>query len=518
MDRATPLLRGANLYTHLSCYIHLINSVLIAQLKIISYFCICTLDIFNGIGNDVRLGKRLNSLLDRMTSTGSSIIHRCCHNVAERTGAYRLIKNERLIMEDIVSKIVEDSARRSTGLEHILCIQDTSEFSFDSHMGRLSSSDPDIGYGTHHTQQYSLYAHPTLLIDAFSGMPLGFSSLQIFNHERSRQRSKSRLKHELPLEQKESFRWAASAIHTAETFPSEIRKTFIGDRENDIYEVMCLTLQAGCEFLIRSTHDRKVGDELQMLSDYMDSLPVMRQYDLSLRGHRGRTARTAKMKVKYSKVSLHKSVRVPKHMPDRLECWCICAIEDESTVPPGEEPVEWRLLTSHKVENQEDAMQCIEWYKCRWFIEELFRICKSKGFRMESAQLEDGASLKKLMVLTLFAALRCMALKRAYDEADEKVPCNQVFDSDEIKVLHVEMKRIHDCSPRAMDGNNPFRENSLPWAAWIIARMGGWSGYPKSHGQPGYITMKTGWDLFQRDVDFMTYYERRRDEKDVYKD
>lgn len=191
-----------------------------------------------------------------------------------------------------------------------------------------------------------------------------------------------------------------------------------------------------------------------------------------------------------------------------------CAVEDQSTVPAGEEPVEWRLLTSHIVETAGQAVECVEWYKCRWFIEELFRVSKSEGFRIESVQLESGAAVKKLIVLTLWAALRCVALKRAYDEQDEAVPASRMFNEDEQELLSLEMERLHSNSPKALDGRNPFREKSLPWAAWIIARIGGWSGYTKAHGRPGYITMKQGLDRFCQHMEIIFFAKT----KDVYKE
>ena len=42
----------------------------------------------------------------------------------------------------------------------------------------------------------------------------------------------------------------------------------------------------------------------------------------------------------------------------------------------------------------------------------------------------------------------------------------------------------------------PHPVRSLAWAAWIIARLGGWKGYP-SERPPGPITFKHGLDYFR---------------------
>jgi hypothetical protein len=220
------------------------------------------------------------------------------------------------------------------------------------------------------------------------------------------------------------------------------------------------------------------------------------------------------MTLRYAKVTIHKRRKCLDDVPEELTCYCVYAIEDPSSVPASEAPIEWRLLTSHVVDTVEHAVQCVEWYKCRWFVEELFRVSKSEGFRIESVQLENGAAVKKLIVLTMYAALRCVTLKRAYDEQDERVPTSRLFDETERELLEVEMERIHRHSPKALDGRNPFREHSLAWAAWIIARLGGWSGYVKAHGKPGYITMKIGLDRFNQHLEIIAFARS----KNVYKE
>lgn len=469
-----------------------------------------------GIGKDARIGKRVGRLIDRMVEKNSSVINFCCESHAERIAAYRLINNCRLVMEDVVNAIASECSRQCSCSAHVLCIQDTTELCYDNHSGRLSPEDGDFGYGTAKTEEYCIFAHPTLVVDAESCMPMGFSHMEVWNRslERSSGQAKRQMRKSLKLEEKESFRWAEAAAKSAAILPAVVRKTMVGDRESDIYTVMSRTLDYGCDFLFRSVHDRVVGSDGKGLEEYMLSLPSAYTYDLKLRGHKGRKSRTARMHLRFSEVTFHKYHRCVDDVPETLTCYCVHALEDASTVPEGEEPIEWRLLTSHVVDSVDMAVQCVEWYKCRWFVEELFRVCKSDGFRLESAQLETGAAIKRLTALTMFAALRCMALKRAYDEKDEAVPASAMFNKEEMELLDTEMQIIHKKSPKALDGNNPFTKKSMPWAAWIIGRLGGWSGYESAHGKPGYITMKKGLDRFNQHLEIISFTKARN----VYKE
>jgi len=447
-----------------------------------------------------------------MVEKNSSVINFCCESHAERAAAYRLINNNRLTVDSLVISLSNSCSEACKGLSHVLCLQDTTEISF-SHKGRLSLSDEDFGYGTNEHEDFCIFAHPGLVVDAASRMPLGFGHLKVWNRDRSEHRKKKQRRGKVKLEEKESYRWLEMAERTAAALPAGVRVTMVGDRENDVYSVMCRTLESGCDFLVRSMHNRPVKCDVDGgslgIREYMLGLPVAHTYDLELRGHKGRKTRTARMHLRYSKATLLKNDKCLDDVPESLTCYCIHAVEDPSTVPEAEEPIEWRLLTSHTVEDVAQAMECIEWYKCRWYIEELFRVCKSEGFRIESIQLENGAAVKKLIVLTMWAALRCVTLKRAYDEQDETVPDTRMFDEEEVRQLDLEMDRLHENSPKAIDGRNPFREHSLPWAAWIIARLGGWSGYESAHGKPGYITMKQGLDRFQAHLEIIMFARAR---------
>ena len=93
------------------------------------------------------------------------------------------------------------------------------------------------------------------------------------------------------------------------------------------------------------------------------------------------------------------------------------------------------------VETVEQAIECIGWYRCRWLIEELFRVLKRKGFMIEDAQLETVSALQKLILISLQAALQVMVLKLSFDKEDEKLSSEIYFTSKEIALLHIVGKK-----------------------------------------------------------------------------
>jgi transposase len=80
----------------------------------------------------------------------------------------------------------------------------------------------------------------------------------------------------------------------------------------------------------------------------------------------------------------------------------------------------WRLLTTHPISNVEEAMQVIEWYKQRWHIEQIHRLLKTEGFRIESSQLEQGWAIRKLTLLAMMATLRILQMMQAYEDDNEQ--------------------------------------------------------------------------------------------------
>lgn len=105
-----------------------------------------------------------------------------------------------------------------------------------------------------------------------------------------------------------------------------------------------------------------------------------------------------------------------------------------------------------------------------------------------------------MVALGLVVALQIMTLKLGYDKQDEQTPVGVVFTPLQTELLKIFLNVTEGSTAKQ---KNPFKEGSLAWAAWIVARLGSWDGYA-SQGPPGYITFRRGmerfgmqWELFK---------------------
>jgi len=181
--------------------------------------------------------------------------------------------------------------------------------------------------------------------------------------------------------------------------------------------------------------------------------------------------------------------------PEQIELFAIEV--RELNPPPGEQAIIWRLLTTHTIETVAQALAVIGWYRLRWHIEQLFRTLKRQGLRIEESVVEDGEALKKLAVIALIAATITMQLVLARVADSPGPPASRVFSQEQIEVLRALQKKLQG---RTLKQQNPYPIDSLTWAGWTIARLGGWTGY-QSDKSRGPITMRDGLERFNAMVD-----------------
>jgi len=100
-------------------------------------------------------------------------------------------------------------------------------------------------------------------------------------------------------------------------------------------------------------------------------------------------------------------------------------------------------------------------------------------------------------VIALIAATITMQLVLARSAGGQDTPASRVFDPGQIEVLRALQKKLQG---RTRKQQNPHPPDSLAWAGWTIARLGGWTGY-HSDKSTGPITMRDGLERFYGIVD-----------------
>lgn len=466
----------------------------------------CYSGVYKGYLSDRRIALRLESCLSDLLSSGTAVVNQLAQTHSLKAAFYRMLSNKRLDHDDILEGGYRMCNTSIKSTKHVLCIQDTTEFNYYSIKGKLCEWDPDIGPTGVKTIP-GFFCHPMLVVDAESSSIQGLSSVTIYNRAWNQKDKNERNYAQLPIHEKESYRWINSAELSKSRIPEATMMTIIGDRESDIYEEFVVVPDQRTHILVRSRSDRNLSDKGKLYSR-LDGVPVQGSSLIHVSSTKKRKARIAHMDISFSTVTICAPSNY-KGAKKTVELSAILVRERAETVPDGESPILWRLLTTHKIETIEQANQCIGWYKKRWLIEELFRVIKTKGFGIESSQLGSGASLKKMLSMTLLAALKIMQLKLALN--DESMQAEDVFSSDQLEYLDMVRQRVEGATELQ---KNPYKKQTLAWGTWLLARLAGWSGY-KSHGPPGYITIKDGYDKFNQQ--FIVYAQIMK-LKDVCKD
>lgn len=374
---------------------------------------------------------------------------------------------------------------------HLLVIQDTTEINLENHSGRLK---PQSGLGpTGNDKDVGFFLHPSLVVDADRLTPLGFSSVDLYHRDWDKGNRYSRGYKDLPIEAKESYKWIRNS-HTSKMNLIGARSiTIIQDREGDIYDQFAKVPDERTHLVIRANFDRKLDNSTERMFAHLAQRDIMATYPLAIEEskRKNRKAREALMELRYAEVEIQRPRSASKHCPRTIKAWIVEAKESKTTVPEGESPVHWRILTTHSVESPDMAKLILQWYASRWLIEQVFRLMKNKGFKIEDSELETGWAIRKLTVMMLQAVLRICQMMIAYGE-EESQPITEVFGEKEVQCLEKLNKKLEGKTKKL---KNPYPRDDLSWGTWVIARLGGWSGY-KSQRPPGPITLKNGLDEF----------------------
>lgn len=430
-----------------------------------------------------------------MLKEKSAVINQIASTRKELQGICRFINNPKVELKILMEEnklLCKSQVKKS---EHYLVLHDTSDLNFVNHSGKLKVTDKDIGPTSHkNTGGVGFMLHPSLVVDSKTGFPKGYSNIKIWNRKFGQEEKK---KNTSPsIEDKESFKWLEGIQSSNWLCDQSGHVTHVMDRESDIYELFVQPRKKNEDWIVRVCQDRCLEDEDYLIKEHLSEQPLQCSFQLKVKGNKNRRARIAQLGLKYCKVKIKRPSKGLKTLPSYAELNVVVVEEYESSVPLGDQPIRWILYSTHKIESITDAFQIVEWYRMRWIIEELFSTLKTRGLCIEDSQLETGIGLKKLTVIALQAALQILQLVKER-EGKYRASATLIFSSEAIVFLNALVKTLEGKTEKQ---KNHFKQNSLAWAAWSIARLGGWKGY-KSESPPGPKTMKKGlikfWNLFE---------------------
>lgn len=436
---------------------------------------------------DRRLEKVGDLLYGCILKKNSVSLRNIAENRAMEVRFGRFLSNEKVTVNEIKEHSVARTNERVVG-RHILGIQDTTELNYQAHAGRVEGLGP-VGNG----KDLGLFLHPLLVLDAKTSSCLGFGAIHTWirnpiEQGLAKNKTSSDYRNQL-IEGKESYRWLQTAQAAKDNLSKAELLTIIADRESDIYEEWYRIPDEKTHLLTRACYNRRLSDG-RLLSDHVANLPISYVMLLPVRGRdKRRSAHTARLEIRFGEIEIIR----PKGCSDRdapaqIKLSVVDAIELSESVVGDEEPIHWRLLTTHDVKGLEEALQLLTWYSWRWNIEQLFRTVKRQGIQVESSQLTTGTGLTKLAVIALSCALHTLQLTLARVDNTQERPLSDVFTEEEAAVLERMLPRLEGKTEKQ---KNPYAKGKLAWGAWIIARLGGWKGYACER-PPGPITMYRG--------------------------
>ncbi len=402
-------------------------------------------------------------------------VRRLGKNRAGEIRIARFLHNPAVTVSEMVATAGVRTCSQAAG-RHVLAIQDTT---------MVRSAVDGLGVAL----------HPVIAVDAIDGTVIGLVDAGFFTRKGG-QRDGRR---ERDFAQKQSRRWLEGAEHAAELAAAGAAcVTVVEDREGDIYEDFACK-PAGVEMLVRAGQDRRLEDGSRLFAK-PEMLPEAGRMSVDLPAAPGRPARTAVLALRFCPVEIarpkHRKRTAAAALPKSV---ALTLVEAHEIDPPADgTAAHWRLLTTHSVNDVADARRIVGFYRQRWTIEQLFRTLKTKGFNVEALRQAEDGPFEKLVAASLIAATTVLQLVRERDGIGKR-PLQDAFDPEDRLALEAISADLEGKTARQ---KNPHPRGSLAFASWVLARLGGWTGY---YGKPGPIVMlqglirfhaiKHGWNL-----------------------
>lgn len=436
-----------------------------------------------GVFKDRRLALRAGVLAERFVAKPDASFPKALVGSAELEAAYRFFGNAAVNPDAILAGHFEGVRRRAAEEDTVLALHDTSVITF-RHDGERRADDGGL------LPKQRFFVHLALVVtDDGTRRPLGVGGMATWYRGSG---SGEDGWHE------EANRWSELALLTSQRLAHK-SVVHVMDREADDYWLFHNLISSGERFVVRARIKGErtrmlVDDDFRQLHEAVASLETVVERDVELskrKKHRSptqdiihppRESRATRLSIAARSLTLKRPKKHPSQTKARRAATLAPTIAVnvvrvwEPTPPPGEQAVEWVLLTTDPIATEEQILKIVDRYRTRWAIEEYFKALKT-GCAYESRQLEDHHSLAN--ALAVFAPIACTLLElRSEARRLPEAPAHLVLTKSQIEVL------------RAF-GRTPLPDEPTQRDALLaIAALGG---HIKWNGEPGWLTLARGY-------------------------
>jgi hypothetical protein len=388
----------------------------------------------------------------------------------------RLLHNRAVTAAEMSQHAGQRTGERVAG-RHVVAVQDTSELVLGSRRTRPGYGA--VGKG----RAAGLLLHPVLAVEVGSGALLGLVSMQVWNRDADELAPRRKR----ATADKESQRWIDGAKQAGAVLAEAASITMVSDRESDFYELF-VERPPNVDLVVRACQNRRIETAPEapgLLFAFIDAQAEQGRFTTIIPAAPGRSAREAELVLRFAPVALRRPRNGADPALPRAVDVTLVEVRETSQPKDGSEPVHWRLLTTHAVATTLDARRIVDLYRSRWIIEEFFRTLKTAGFDIEKADIGEPHAMINFVAAACIAAVTIKQLVQARDgNTDQRL--SDAFDPDDRPILEAVCARLEGKTERQ---RNPHPKGSLAFAAWVIARLGGWTGY---YGKPGPKVMRIG--------------------------
>lgn len=420
---------------------------------------------------DWRRTERVVKMGAAMRAAPAQSIPQQMRSPKDTKAAYRFLSDEAYQYEDLIRPHWEQTRVAASQGGVVLMVQDPTELDYSKYERTIQGLAPignNRGQGILMSTVLSIVPSPRQVLGIAYQEPFFRKSHP--RHETRTQRAQR---------EKESDVWM-HAVHAIGPPPAGATWVHVGDSASDIYAFFTACQQEHAQFLVRAKEDRRILDpqgEIDHLLQFARQLPKLDERLLHLPARHGEPARDVVLKLAVATLTL-----VPNWLNRHaapIVTWVVRVWEEQP--PEGVEAIEWVLLTSVPTETLEQAWERVEWYRCRWLVEE-FHQCLKTGCQIEARRLEEASSLLRLLAIIAPLAVALLSMK---EEArlHPDLPALQVLPTDLVRLVAM----LSDRSPQELTMHTFWR---------LVAQQGGYLAR-KRDGPPGWKSLWHGWVYLQ---------------------